>query len=72
MRIRTLWAESEADDELPWLVAAVDEYTIDAHNGLPDFYKEQMLAEHRELIVDIPTEAVRALFNVNTVIGKVK
>lgn len=60
MQIRTLWAESEGDDEMPWLVAATDEYTIDALGGdLPDLYKEQMKPGHRELIFEVPVRAAR-------------
>lgn len=72
MLIRTLWAPSEGDDEMPWLVAAVDEYCIESCGGLPDMYKEQMKPEYREIVINIPEKAVRELFTPPLVIGKVE
>lgn len=72
MKIRTLWAASEADDEMPWLVAACDEYVVDALGDVPDDYREQMKPEHRELVIEIPGAAVINLFKVPVVKGTVK
>ena len=58
---------------MPWLVAAVDEYTIDAWNGLPDFYLDEMEKDPdtRELEITIPEEAIRKLFEVPKVAAKI-
>lgn len=63
MKIYTLWHEGQGGD-LPWLVGAVDEYTVDENNGLfPEAYAElRSRAYHRELILDVPEKAVCALF----------
>jgi hypothetical protein len=74
MEIRTLWAPSEADDEMPWLVDAVDEYAIDSNGGLPDDYQEAMTKnpQYRELIILIPEQVVTKLFQAPLVNGAIK
>lgn len=73
MKIRTLWENNTDDDGLmPWLVAACDEYTEDAHNGIPDWYQKEMKDNRRELIIEIPDNVVINLFAVTVVKGKVK
>lgn len=63
MRIFTLWHVGD-DGDIPWLVDAVDEYTVDANDGFPPPYAEKRKQpEHRELIIDVPTNAIRALFD---------
>lgn len=71
MLIRTIWAES-GDNEMPWLVAAVDEYTIEEHGKLPDFYTEKLKPEHRELLIAVPERVVRELFKPRMTDGTVK
>ncbi len=62
MRIYTLWHEGD-DDEAPWIVDAVDEYTIDNNCEFPPPYLEKRADIHvRELIIDVPEGVVRALF----------
>jgi hypothetical protein len=62
MRIYTLWHEGQGGD-LPWLVGAVDEYTVDENGGFPTAYAElRERVYHRELIIDVPQKAVSALF----------
>lgn len=63
MRIYTLWHEGDEGDA-PWIVDAVDEYTIENHGEFPPTYAEKRgMVEHRELIIDVPEKAVRALFD---------
>jgi hypothetical protein len=71
MRIHTLW-EHDGSDDIPWIVDAVDEYTIEAHNGLPPSYEDKMKKNPalRELVIIVPESAVRGLFTPNVVIAK--
>jgi len=67
MRIYTLWHAGD-DDEVPWIVDAVDEYTVDNNGEFPPPYAaKRALPEHRELILDVPEKGVRALFEAPTV-----
>jgi hypothetical protein len=62
MRIYTLWHRGD-DDEAPWIIDAVDEYTIDNNCEFPPPYlKKREDINVRELILDVPEAAVRALF----------
>lgn len=74
MKIYTLWAPGDATgDELPWLVDAVDEYTIDSNGDIPPTYKkhqEEGKGTYRELIIEVPEKAVIAIFAVPTLIAK--
>lgn len=61
MRIYTLWEEG---GEVPWLVNAVDEYTVE-DVGWPEAYdKDRAEQRHlrRELIVEISDDVVTGLF----------
>lgn len=79
MRITTAWAESEVDGEMPWLISAYDEFTEREWNGTPDFFTEACKkygpdAEGngprvRTLIIEVPEEAVEALFEAAVVTG---
>lgn len=62
MKIRTLWEGEEDSNNMPWLVAAVDEYTIEEHSGLPDSYVEEMSENRRELVIEVPDAVVLKLF----------
>lgn len=67
MIIYTLWHAGD-DDEVPWIAGAVDEYTVDNNCEFPPGYlkkREDVLV--RELILDVPEEAVRALFRSPTI-----
>lgn len=75
MQIRTIWSTEGCDDgDMPWLKAAVDEYTIDSLGGtLPDDYKAALEdKDTRELIISIPEKAVRDLFTPPFILGKVE
>ena len=71
MRIYTLWHEGEGGD-LPWLLEAVDEYTVDENGGFSEEYIK-LLAQacHRELIIEVPAKAVRTLFESPEVKAKI-
>lgn len=72
MKIRTIWQHNpDEPDVMPWILDAVDEYTEEECNGLPDRYPAPS-AHRRELIIDIPESAVRNLFAVPEVKGEVK
>jgi hypothetical protein len=63
MRIYTLWHAGDGDD-LPWLTDAVDEYTVDENGGFPpEYQKKRADVLVRELVLQVPTKAVRALFD---------
>ena len=55
-------AESEDQDDMPWVVGCVDEFTV-SDNGFPQVYvAERAKPLTRELIVAVPDAAVRKLF----------
>ena len=63
MRIYTLWHRGD-DDDAPWIVDAVDEYTVDNNCELPPPYLEKRNDVNvRELVIDVPEKAVRSLFD---------
>jgi hypothetical protein len=63
VRIHTLWHRGD-DDDAPWIVDAVDEYTVDNNCDFPATYAaKRATIEHRELIINVPEKAVRALFD---------
>lgn len=68
MRIRTLW-QHDGSDDAPWIIDAVDEFTEDAHNGLPAEYAEKLKKDPalRELIIEVPDEAITGLFTAKKV-----
>jgi hypothetical protein len=62
MRLYTLWHQGDEGDA-PWIVDAVDEYTLDNNCEFPPQYLQKRADIHvRELILDVPEDAVRALF----------
>jgi hypothetical protein len=62
MIVYTLWHAGDGDDA-PWIVDAVDEYTIDNNCEFPPEYRKRREDIHvRELIIDVPEKDVRALF----------
>jgi hypothetical protein len=72
MILYTLWHRGD-DDDAPWIIDAVDEYTVDNNCAFPPEYlkkREDILV--RELIIDVPEAAVRALFEPPTVKATVK
>lgn len=67
MRVYTLWHAGD-DGEIPWLLNAVDQYTVDSNGEFPPPYlKHRADAQVQEMIIDIPEDAVRALFSAPTV-----
>jgi hypothetical protein len=72
MRIFTLWHEDDDDGEMPWIINAVDQYTLDSNGEFPPPYLKHRANMHvRELIIDIPENAVRALFRAPSIAGAV-
>lgn len=74
MMLYTLWSnEGCAEDETPWLVNACDEFTIESNGGYPDDYaKHKENPKLRELIIEIPHNAVLKLFRAPVVKGTVE
>ena len=65
MKIYTLWHQPNRDLEMPCLIDALDEYTLDENGGYPESYAERHAdTAVRELIIDIPEKSVQALFKV--------
>lgn len=65
MRITCAFTDDGDQDECPTLLSAYDEYTFGVWNGVPDFHAELVAkadCEVRELIIEVPESAVRALF----------
>ena len=72
MIIYTLWHKGD-DGEAPWIVDAVDEYTVDNNCEFPPTYLKHREDIHvRELILEVPEKDVRALFDAPTVKATVK
>ena len=73
LRIFTLWESSagmDASPEIPWLVDAIDEYTVS--DGDPSDYEAAKAKPNRlEIIIEIDEAAVRTLFDAKTVKGTV-
>ncbi len=65
MLIYTLWErENDKDTDIPWIVEAVDEYTIDNNCEFPaDYLKKRESVNVREMVIDVPEDAVRNLFD---------
>lgn len=71
MKVFTLWHQGDEGD-LPWIVDAVDEITIENNCEFPPDYRAKRDDIHvRELVIDVPEDAVRALFDSPTVKAKV-
>ncbi len=67
MIVYTLWHAGD-DGEAPWIVDAVDEYTVDNNCEFPPTYLKHREDIHvRELILEVPEKDVRALFEAPTV-----
>lgn len=63
MKIYTLWHAGD-DGDIPWIVDAVDEFTVDNNCEFPpDYQKKRQDPLIRELIIDVPSEAIRSLFD---------
>ena len=69
MKITTAWASDS--DEFPWLVAAIDEDTAEIVGTEQYNRAVARVSDVRELVIEVPDEAVRALFDVPEVKGKV-
>ena len=61
MRIWTLWHQGDNGD-IPWITDAVDEYTVDENDFPPPYLQKRADPLVRELIIDVPENAVRGLF----------
>lgn len=62
------------EDDAVWLVESADEYTLDAHNGTPDFIQKALdedPANTRILYVKVPDDAFASAFHTPTVNGEV-
>ena len=63
MIIHSLWHAGD-DGHVPYLIDAVDEYTVDNNDAFPpEYLKRRANPLVRELIIDIPEKDVRALFD---------
>lgn len=63
MKIYTLWKDPEDETAMPWLLDAIDEYTIEENNGFTEDYRDHRAQKGvRELIIDINEAAVLNLF----------
>lgn len=75
MRIRLAFTDDNCDfDQMPWLIAAVDEYTEEEWGKVPDFYLDE-IAKHknvREVNITVQDAAVRNLFAVNFITAEVR
>jgi hypothetical protein len=81
MKIRVAFAVWDADKgKMPQVIAAVDEYTEDEWDGIPDWYQNEIESQRaagagwcdvREMFVVVPDLSVDALFEVPAVEGKV-
>lgn len=73
MLIYTLWErETATSTNLPWLVDAVDEYTIDELGEAPESYRERLKNPNvRELVIDIKQSVVENLFDPPVTPGEV-
>lgn len=72
MIIHTLW-HAGSDGDVPSLIDAVDEYTVDSNDAFPpEYLKRRADPLVRELLIDVPAVAVRALFDPPVVKGTVK
>ena len=77
MQIRTLWGQrknSYAGETLPELMVAWDEYALDDNSiGYEQAKKDEIaawgddLVAVRELVIDVPTETITAMFDVPVV-----
>lgn len=71
MRLYTLWCNDDGSN-IPWALDAVDEYTVENNGGFPQSYLANRKGpDVRELIIDVPESAVRALFEAPTVKGAI-
>lgn len=74
MKITTAWFWQDTDDA-PELIAAYDELTGDAWNGHPEFFTTAVEkakadgAEVRHCTIEVPSDAVYALFDEPTIAG---
>lgn len=66
--IKTAWVE-EGDG--PYMVASYDEWTFEAWGEEPEFYTTEVKKHTgvREMYVDVPADAVRAMFAASRVEG---
>lgn len=64
----------DGDNDSAWVTQCADEYTIDEHNGTPEFIQQALDADPpntRLLWVTIPEGSLAKVFEVPTVAGKV-
>ncbi len=67
MIVFTLWHRGD-DDDAPWITDAVDKLTVDNNGEFPpDYVVKRNDINVRELILDVPEAAVRALFEAPSV-----
>lgn len=71
MKIYTLW-QHDGSEDVPWMIAACDEFTVEAHSGFPPDYENHRGPGIREMVIEIPTSVAVNLFNPALVEGVVK
>lgn len=72
MKITTAWTDN--GDEGITMVSAYTETDFDVWGGVPNFYSDDVKGVSepiRELVIEIPDDAVRRLFRTSTIAGTV-
>jgi hypothetical protein len=74
MKIFTIWSNQDCSDgDVPNLIYAVDEYTIEGLGDMPAEYKAKALHPcSKELIINIPEKKIHDLFDIPEVSGTTK
>lgn len=73
MNIFTIWEkQKDNDDDMPWLVDMIDEYTVEESGEFPESYiRSKMLPERREIIITVPDKAILDAFEITAIKGTV-
>lgn len=73
MKVLLIVRREPGTEDVAWVVAAADEYTLDEWNGTPDFIQKELNtdpANTRELWVTLPDDALIRPFVVPEVDGE--
>lgn len=75
MKLLLIVRRESGTEDIAWVVAAANEFTLDEWNGYPDFIKKELAedpANTRELWVELPNDALSHAFQVPTIDGTVQ